>query len=187
MKTTNALKLFTLITGFSLFILFTGCTSDTLDTADEEVLTSHSLSAKSSGPSASGHGTISFENLPTLNGEGFRQFTFHARENNNGTVTGGGVITYQGGELNLKFDINCLSVEGNIAVMSGVITKFKDNPASEGQLFYFEVMDNGEGSKTDTDQISVFYRGTDPAVYTCAINYDNPLYFIEGGNIQVQE
>lgn len=168
-------------------LVFSGCSPEPIPHANEasdDLITVNSLATRASGPSASGHGTVSLENTPLM-GDGFRQFSFHAREKKNGTVSGSGVLTYQGGQLNVKYDIDCLTIIGNRAIMTGSIKQWKDNPDAEGQLIIFEVVDNGEGNNAAPDQISLVSRGTDPEVFDCAIDYNLGKYDIEGGNIQI--
>jgi hypothetical protein len=185
------MKLSFLTISASFMILFTSCQEEGLQVPQDENLLEMTSEAGGSataskargsavGPSASGHGTVIIEEVPGIYGEGFRHFSFHARVKKDGRVEGSGVITYIGGAVNTKFDINCLSVDGNHAIMSGV--------TKDGRLFWLEVFDNGEGAVDNTDQISMMYVGDDPAVYDCAIEYDDiPVYEIEGGNIQVRE
>ncbi len=171
----------------SILLVFVGCTTDEITTEDSnQNLVVEQSQERGSGPSASGHGTLSLEDIPP-SGEGFRHFTFHAREKNNGSIHGSGVLTYVGGQLNLKFDIDCLSIDGNTAIMSGVVTQNQQNPAQVGSLCWFAVTDNGEGNNADPDEIALFYTGTDPVVYNCANDFAVPYYEIEGGNIQVRD
>lgn len=169
-------------------IFLTGCSKEEFQPADTEnlVLTVDETQTRASGPSANGHGTLTFEGIP-IEGEGFRQFSFHAREKRNGTVQGNGVLSYIGGVRNLSFDIDCLEVDGNLAVMSGVITRDNQFPENVGRLCWFKVIDNGEGNNSDPDEISLFFSGTDSEVYDCANNFNVAIYEIEGGNVQVKE
>ena len=183
----SSLRLTFLAIAGGFMILFTGCSQEDLQVADtENLIVSNETQTRASGPSASGHGTLSFEGIP-IEGEGFRHFTFHAREKNNGSVQGNGVLTYIGGVRNLSFDIDCLNIDGNHAIMSGVITRDNQFPENEGLLCWFEVFDNGEGNNADPDQMSLYYSGTDPETYDCANDFEVDIYEIEGGNIQVKE
>lgn len=187
------MKISTMRLSLSLFVIglmtmFSSCQKEegNISQNDNLNLNNTEIQTRASGPSANGHGTISFEGLP-IDGEGFRHFTFHAKEMPNGSVKGSGVLTYVGGVTNLKFDIDCLSVDGNHAIMSGVTTKDNQNPENEGLLCWFEVYDNGEGSGANPDQMSLYYRGTDPMTYDCVNDFDVSIYEIEGGNIQVKD
>ena len=126
MKTTlrnSSLRFSLFAVAASVMLLFSGCSQDEVQVPDNEGqnLTVENTQSRASGPSASGQGTISLDVIPP-NGEGFRHFSFHARVKNNGSVQGSGVLTYVGGQRNLKFDINCLEVIDNVAIMSGVTT-----------------------------------------------------------------
>lgn len=168
-------------------LLFTGCSQEDVQApADDQNLQLQDNQTRASGPSANGHGTLSFDNIP-IEGEGFRQFSFHARVKNNGSVDGSGVLTYIGGNAKIHFDIDCLNVVGNTAIMSGVTTKDKQNPDNEGLLFWFKVVDNGEGGNAEPDQLTLYYQGTNTETYDCANDFAVALYDIEGGNIQVRE
>lgn len=170
-----------------VLLLFTGCSpEDTQATSDDQNLVVTNNQTRANGPSVNGHGTLTFDGIP-IAGEGFRQFTFHAKVKNNGSTQGSGVLTYTGGVRNLSFDIDCLSVDGNHAIMSGVITRDNQFPENEGVLCWFEVFDNGEGNNADSDQMSLFFSGLDPVVYDCANDFVVDIYDIEGGNIQVRD
>jgi hypothetical protein len=170
----------------SSMIVFLGCQQEDITSQDENlVANSIQTQTRAAGPSANGQGTLTFDGIP-IAGEGFRHFTFHAREKSNGTVEGSGVLTYTGGVRKMSFNIECLAINGNVAVMSGVITRDNQIPANEGLLCWFKVVDNGEGAGADPDEITLFYSGTNPGFFTC-VNHMEPLYAIEGGNIQVKE
>lgn len=171
-----------------LMILVSACQKEEVLPSEETnlTITSDENQFGAAGPSANGHGTLSFDGIP-IDGEGFRQFTFHARVKNNGSVQGSGVLTYTGGVRNLGFDINCLSVDGNHAIMSGVTTRDNQFPENVGLLFWFEVFDNGEGNNADPDQMSLYFQGSDPLTYDCANDFEVEIYDVEGGNVQVKE
>lgn len=184
-KQTFRFCLLALASGF--FIMVSSCTADQIEVQDETqnktVVTD--IEARPSGPSVNGQGTVSLENTP-LAGEGFRHFSFHANTKKDGSVKGSGVLTYTGGAQKIKFSINCLSVDGNHAILSGVTTSNTQTPANEGLLFWFEVFDNGEGNNAAPDQLSLYYQGSDPVTYDCSNDFEVELYEIEGGNIQVK-
>ncbi len=192
--TKKSLYVLTIATGLSALII--SCqNAELIAPQNEESLASQSESIigntnafknNAAGASASGQGTLTFDGIP-IEGEGFRHFTFHARVKANGEVQGSGTLTYTGGVRNTRFDIDCLTVDGNHAIISGVTTRDNQFPENEGVLFWFEVFDNGEGSNADPDQMSLYYQGTNPDVYNCANDFDVPIYQIEGGNIQVRE
>jgi hypothetical protein len=138
------------------------------------------LKAGNSGPSANGHGTAFY---PTSEGEVKRQFSFHANEMKDGSVQGSGVLTYIGGELFAKFDIDCLTVDGNSATVSGMFT-MHPNPDVVGHNIWFKVMDNGEGNNADPDLMTWVYYAA--GLGDCSTPYGYALNEVLGGNIQVK-
>ena len=96
---------------------------------------------RANGPSALGHGNL------TAGGE-LRTFSFTAVTHKDGSVTGEAELINRssGGEFQLA--INCLSVSGNAAVVSGVVTN-SDGPTNIlGWTGVFSVTDNGDGQVT---------------------------------------
>lgn len=124
-----------------------------------------------------------------------RQFSFQARTNADGTVTGQANLTNaaftgdNGKKFAAKFDISCLKVEGNRAVVGGFARRIND--ANLVDAAFFIVEDNGEPGKNDRIT-SVFFFDGDPnttgSPQICentSIN-DFPLMPIDSGNIQVR-
>jgi len=140
-----------------------------------------SSAARANGPSASGHGNL------TVGGE-LRTFSFTAVTHKDGSVTGEAELINRasGGKFHLA--INCLSVSGIDAVVSGVVTN-SDGPTNLlGWTGVFRVTDNGEGANDPPDQISFTFFFPPPTTVSCQSFV--PAQFstvpIEGGNIQVQ-
>jgi hypothetical protein len=75
-------------------------------------------------------------------------FSFNVKSNPNGKVTGQATLrnpsfkTNNGQNEQIKIDVTCLKVVGNIAVFGGM-TKRKNNQSSD-EAVYFAVEDNGE-------------------------------------------
>jgi hypothetical protein len=140
--------------------------------------------------SANGHGTL-------INADGSgRQFSFSAHRQPDGTVKGNAVLhnpAFQGENGNnyqLKVDISCMRVYGNIAVFGG--TTRRTNDPNLVDAVYFSVQDNGEPGQ-DRDKISrVFFFDDDPTTtgdpQLCQLTgpTDFPLENIAAGNIQVR-
>jgi hypothetical protein len=89
------------------------------------------------GPSASGQGSLIY-------GDGHRRiFTFHIVTHPNGSVSGEGVLRKVSSKPEQRekiyFDIDCLNVDGNVAIISGMITRADpiipnpDDPVEVGQ------------------------------------------------------
>jgi hypothetical protein len=139
-------------------------------------------------PSASGAGALD---------SGQRHFSFSAKQNTDGTVTGQAELTNKSftGEngtspYKLHIDISCMKSFGNTAYFGGT-TKSTNDPNLVDAV-YFAVQDNGEPGKS-VDKISrAFFFDDDPNTtgdpQLCQLNTvdDFPLETIESGNIQVK-
>lgn len=108
-------------------------------------------SAFKNNESANGEGTL-------VNEDGSRsRFSFNVRRNGNGKVTGQATLrnpsfkAVNGQNEQVKIDVSCLKVVGNVAVIGGT-TKRKNNQA-EAEAIYFAVEDSRE---TGVDKI---FRG----------------------------
>jgi hypothetical protein len=142
------------------------------------------------GPSASGQGSFIYE-------DGHRRiFTFHAVTSPDGSVKGAGEIRKVSSNPELRekihFDIDCLDVNGNVAVMSGVITSAgpivynPGDPVAVGEYVQLKVVDHGEGANAAPDEISWCNHGFEvPPCDVEDVTYD--LFDIDAGNIQVRE
>lgn len=148
--------------------------------------------------SANGHGTVlrQDENGKTVR----RQFSFNAKRNSDGTVTGNAVLhnpAFEGEDGNnyqAKLEISCMRVVENIAYFGGTIKRTNDPNLVD--TAFFSVQDNGEPGK-GRDKISglVFYDDDpnnnpgDPQL--CQISDTQPQLAptetIESGNIQVRQ
>jgi hypothetical protein len=108
------LKLYVLAVTIGFMLVLTSCEQENLTTTESEnlVVNVDQSQARSGGPSANGQGTLTNPDGST------RHFSFHAREKNNGSIQGSGVLTYGGGLLKIKLDVDCLHVVGNTAHIS---------------------------------------------------------------------
>jgi len=91
--------------------------------------------------------------------------------------------------------VTCLGVVGNEGYIGGIVTNYPNLPEREGSEFTFAVRDNGQGSKSPPDQVTLAYIGLDPeagyAEQFC--NQTGPAYDdligtwtdIDNGNLQV--
>jgi len=171
------LSFYLLALAIGSFIIFSSCSKeDQASQVYEDALETNTL--KASGPSVNGQGTF-------LYGEDIRHFSFHAKTMPNGEVKGSGVLTYNGGVQNIKFDIDCVTINGNTAILTGLVTSHRMNPDREGWFYWVKVVDNGEGSGDTADQLTLFYQGGG-LNGDCSLDYAYPLNDIEGGNIQVK-
>ncbi len=132
--------------------------------------------------SASGKGELVFMGTR-------RTFAFNAVKDSFGNARGQGELVrvlLNGGSFTFHLKINCLSIAGNVATMSGT---FSDNFGTlfiRGFPFWFRVADNGEGAGSPPDQITLveFFLPGDGV--TCAEDRDLSLIPIDSGNIQVK-
>ena len=134
--------------------------------------------------SANGHGTLD---------DGARQFSFNAKRDADGTVSGQAQLINTAGDgkpYRLHIDISCMHTVGNTAVLGGT-TKSTSDPELVDAVF-FTVQDNGEPGQ-GVDKISRAYfwdddpnTTGDPMACTLTGPGDLPLETIEAGNIQAK-
>lgn len=116
-------------------------------------------SAFNDNESANGQGTL-------VNGDGSRsQFSFNIRRNPNGKIIGQATLqnpsfkTANGQNDQIKIDVSCLKVVGNVAIIGG--TTKRKNDQAKAEALYFAVEDNGESG---ADKIfRGFFFDDDPA------------------------
>jgi hypothetical protein len=147
--------------------------------------------------SASGHGTL-YSGVSS-NGRTFRrQFSFSARENSDGTVTGNAVLVnpaFDGAHGNqpylLQIDISCMNVIGNVAFFGGTTRRTTDPNLVDA--VYFSIQDNGEPGANNDLLSSAFFFDDDPTTMgdpqLCEGNQldDFPMEPIESGNINLRQ
>jgi len=132
------------------------------------------------GHSAKGSGTIQFAS----NRE---HISFSALQRPDGTASGSAEVHDISAGVNVRIEVDCLNVIGNVATISGIVTK-SSNPASvpEGYEGIFQVVDNGEGNDAPPDlmsQVNFFEVGTGT---DCHFPGEFDLVPIEHGNVQVE-
>ncbi len=123
-------------------------------------------------------------------GTDLRTFTFTAHTDSAGNTTGQTEAYNRNSGTKWHGVITCLSVSGNVATMSGVVTDISPSTPPffvAGNFIQFQVIDNGEGSKaTGPDLISLtnFYStgSSDPG---CAVSGVTANIPISHGNVQV--
>ncbi len=133
------------------------------------------------GPSANGQAMFPVEQLG-----GIQNFSFHARENEDGSITGSFEVKARDAILGGRMHgtIDCLTIDGNTATMSGVATQSTFEAWPAGTPIWFRVVDNGEGNNSDPDQFSDIWLLY--TVFTCNETVTNALNDIENGNVQVK-
>jgi hypothetical protein len=116
-----------------------------------------------------------------------RTFSFTAQLKEDGTASGTAQVNNRMVNEMFQLDLDCLQVAGNIAIMSGIITRHTDTTAI-GLTGIFGVIDNGAGANDPPDEVTqVFFfrpglvscRDIDPALVPANATP------IAGGNVQV--
>jgi hypothetical protein len=129
-------------------------------------------------PSASGHANL------TING-GLQTYSFNAIQNRNGSVSGHLTLDSRGQNINFQGNVTCLVINGNEAIIGGIITHITPNSDPSffflvGQPFVLRVVDNGEGAPDPVDLVSDVNAPAD-----CSVGSFLGLVPIEAGNINV--
>jgi hypothetical protein len=117
-----------------------------------------------------------------------RTFTFNAQTDSSGVTSGQTQAFSRSSGIKWHGTLDCLSVVGNVATMSGVVTDI--SPVTPpffvvGSHIVFQVIDNGEGSNPPPDLISLtffFGTGTNPGCTGFGVFATIP---VEHGNVQV--
>ena len=107
--------------------------------------------------------------LPSATGSGhtlvageLRTFSFFAQQNPDATARGTAEINNRFIDEMFQIDVDCLKIAGNVAIVSGVITRHTDLHAV-GLTGIFAVTDAGEGGHAVSDsvtQVFLFRPGT---------------------------
>ena len=175
------LKFFTLLGFFLAIIVLNGFS--TIESA-----------AQNSREQANGHGTIIVTDEQGRSAR--RQFSFNAKRNPDGTVSGRAVLhnpAFSGADgrrYQASFDISCLKIVDNIAVIGGFVRRTNDPNLVDAA--YFTVQDNGEPGKNQDQISSVYFFDDDPnttgSPALCEVTEPNAFPFmpIESGNVQVR-
>jgi hypothetical protein len=119
----------------------------------------------------------------------FRSFSFSARRFADGTSEGQLQLNSRSFDVVVHIRIDCLRVVGNVAHMSGRISRVSNPEEGEvGELNRVEVRDNGEGRDAPPDQVSTIPANPgDADATTCADPPTNPtIRTVQRGNVQVR-
>jgi hypothetical protein len=111
-----------------------------------------------------------------------RTMEFTATRDASNNQRGNGHLFNHVSGVNIRFEIDCLHVSGNVATMSGTIV----DPVGGFDYMWMQVIDNGEGSKSPPDLTSGFYAMEDsfPCTIDTGTSYSDNA--VTGGNIQVR-
>jgi hypothetical protein len=120
----------------------------------------------------------------------FRSFSFSARRYADGTSTGQLQLNSRSFDVVVHIKVDCLRVVGNVAHLSGRITRISNPDEGEvGELNRVEVRDNGEGANAPPDQVSTIPANPDDSdPTTCLDPPTNPtIRTVQRGNVQVRD
>jgi hypothetical protein len=118
----------------------------------------------------------------------FRSFSFHAVKYADGSARGEAQVYPRSLDAFAHIRIDCLSVNGDVAHMSGVITHTSDPSVfAPAEHVHFAVEDNGEGDGAPADRITGIPEN-DPGTCTGPLPdpADAPFRPIIAGNVQVR-
>lgn len=132
--------------------------SDPLASSPAPAVRAASVSATALIASATGSGN-------TIVAGELRTFSFTAQVSDDGTAHGTAQVNNRMVNEMFQLDLDCLQVSGNIAVMSGIITRHTD-PTAIGLTGVFGVIDNGESRGDPRDEVTqvFFFR---PGLVSC--------------------
>lgn len=115
--------------------------------------------------------------------DSLRTFSFTATRDASGNARGQLEVYNRDLAVRVHAKLNCLSISGNTAIMSGTVTE-TDTPALEGTGVWVKVSDNGEGAGAPPDKITLVY--TVNPLFTCDSDAAVPYMNVERGNIQIR-
>ncbi|MDH3223908.1 MAG: hypothetical protein OEO23_09340 [Gemmatimonadota bacterium] len=131
---------------------------------------------------ANGNGHVPFAS-------GIREFTFHAKEQADGSAAGSYKIELTALDLFFEVEVSCMAVDGNTAWVAGHIRDSNAGFIEIGSVSYFYAIDNGEGAGSTPDVVSTA-RINDVAGEDLLFCADRPLILdsfpIQSGNVQVR-
>jgi hypothetical protein len=105
-----------------------------------------------------------------------------------GTVTGQWQDTFAGGGFGIHATIDCMFVDGNMAIVSGYVThgSFDGETDATGQYIITKVVDNGTSNNDTPDQISFSYSVTDEFSCELYANSNFALFDLTRGQVKVK-
>jgi hypothetical protein len=111
-------------------------------------------------------------------------FSLIALEKGDGTMTGQWTDQFGQGEGGVHVDVNCVSVLGRDAWVSGVVTHSNREAAPVGSYAITRVRDNGTSENEPPDEISFTFIRLAPL--NCQLRPALPLFPLQGGEVKVE-
>ncbi len=115
-----------------------------------------------------------------------RSVTFAAQRDDTNTSTGQAELFNHVTGTRLHFTVDCLSVAGNVATLSGTVTRTDTGTFPLGEPFWLQVADNGEGGNKPRDLVSPLFVMVGGPVIPCTAPIVPAALPIDGGNVQVR-
>ncbi|MEX2151975.1 MAG: hypothetical protein WD825_01475 [Gemmatimonadaceae bacterium] len=180
MRTSHLGGAFVSVVAAALF----GCGDGSSPTAPRIAQTgSGTALAQSGGAMVTGSGHV-----PVGMTDDLREFTFHAIEHQDGTVSGSYKIERTDTGAYFVVQVTCLAVVGNTGWVAGIISETNAPGVSVGTVSYFWARDNGEGDGAQPDIVSLA-RINDRAGEDQLFCTNRPLLLpqltVQRGNVQV--
>jgi hypothetical protein len=120
--------------------------------------------------------------------EDLREFTFHAVEHPDGTVSGSYRVERTDTGVFFTVDVRCMTVVGNTAWVAGRITETNSPAIRVGTVSYFWAVDGGEGAGAQ-DIVSIARindRDEAEAEFCTTLPKLLPPLAVEMGNVQIR-
>jgi hypothetical protein len=133
------------------------------------------------GQSVTGSGHVTIDGAQ-------RTFAVSAKKDTDGAASGLAQLVNEHGAYRLHAAIDCVAFHGNLAVLSGVT--MRETGYDPGESVLFAVEDNGQGSDSPVDRITLAYVGGPPVPNLCELAGIPPASLflsVERGNIDVRD
>ena len=114
-----------------------------------------------------------------------RTFTASAVKHADGTVSGQSQLKNRSNGITIHSSIDCLFIDGNLAIMSGVVTSSTSPNRPVGGGIIWAVIDNGQGKNAPADRVTFTFGGA-PNPVRCIPPHPSVATFAVTGNIQVR-
>jgi hypothetical protein len=114
-------------------------------------------------------------------------FSLVANEYADGSASGQWQDSFGHGNGGVHVAIDCLNVQGNVAWVSGAVTKFDADPTQVGQPAITVVVDNGTSANDSPDQLSfsVWFPGAPDCNATLPVLLTNFVFDLTNGQVNV--
>jgi hypothetical protein len=102
----------------------------------------------------SNHHVVGSGHIPVGLTDDLREFTFHAVESPDGSVSGSYKVERTDTGIFFTVDVTCMTVVGDTGWVAGIISETNAPTVRVGTVSYFWAVDNGEGENALADVVS---------------------------------